>query len=371
MRLLNRHLFFLLLFTAILNAQTEESDLLIFGYFQNTFANETSAQTNTAHTSFVMQQLNLIAQKDLSKNWRAFINLKMLNNFSTEKRWGAYSIEEAWVRYRYNNQFNLKIGLQIPIFNSFNEIKDRTPIVPYVVKPLVYEDSYADVISIEDFIPRQAFLQMYGFYGKNKLKIEYAIYMGNSPNVIKWEDEGIAGLDSSDTIMQGGRFGLRYENLRTGISFTNDQVAGIQAVPHYFIEDSSIQDRVHRIRIGADFSYEIANFDIKAEYIYVGHDEQVEDLNLDKQFYYVTLGYYFDDIWYGYLSYWYDGEKFLPLADVSFEVFTAGASMRFSDRITFKAQYAYVAFNPEIFDPGFIYNSEDFHYFGLAASIFF
>lgn len=361
----------LIFFSVSLSAQTQESDLRIFGYFQNSFAHETEANTQNRHNSFNLQQLNLIAQKDLAENWRAFINLKIINNFSTEKRWGAYSIEEAWLRYRYNNQFNLKLGLQIPIFNSFNEIKDRTPLVPYVIKPLVYEDSYADIIPIEDFVPRQAFLQVYGFYGKNKLKFEYALYLGNSSNISTWSDQYISGIDTSDTIMQGWRMGMRYENLRAGISFTNDQVAGIKALPNYFIEDSSIQDRVHRVRLGADFSYEFANFDFKAEYITVFHDEKVKDLNLNKEFFYATLGYYFDEQWYGYVSYWFDSEKFLPFADLSFEVFTTGASMRFTDRITFKAQYAYVKFSPHIYDPGFFYTSDDFNYYGVAASVYF
>ena len=39
----------------------------------------------------------------------------------------AFNLKEAWVRYLMSGAFNLKLGLQIPIFNHFNEIKNKMP----------------------------------------------------------------------------------------------------------------------------------------------------------------------------------------------------------------------------------------------------
>jgi hypothetical protein len=353
-------------------AQSQESPLRFFGYFQNSFVHEKAAESQKRRNSFSMQQLNLIAQKDISDQWTAFINFQAVNNFSSGKRWGAYSVEEAWLRYRKDNHFNLKLGLQIPIFNSFNEIKNRTPLVPYVTKPLVYEDSYSEVIAISDFVPQNTFVQAYGFHGKGSLKLDYAVYLGNSPNIETEEGHGISGLDTTDSFLFGTRLGLRWENIKFGVSFTSDQAAGINQSPSYFQQDSLINKLVHRIRFGADFSAEIGNFDLKAEVISVSYDENVPDLDLTKSFFYSTLGYHISDKWFAYFSAWYLQEKFLPNADLSFTVGTLGLSYMLNDRITFKIQTASVEFETKIFDSSLgVVPSDDFFNHGVAVSVFF
>ncbi len=353
-------------------AQMDEKPLRFFGYFQNTFVHEKTANSLQRRNSFSMQQLNLIAQKDISEELTAFINFQGVNNFSTGKRWGAFSIEEAWLRWRKGNHFNLKLGLQIPIFNNFNEIKNRTPLVPYVTKPLVYEDSYSETIAISDFVPQSAFVQIYGFQAMGSLKIDYAVYMGNSPNIQSEKDGGISGLDTTDTFLIGTRLGLRLKNLKFGISITNDQTAGVSALPEYFLQDTSINKLVHRIRFGADFSFEIGDFDLKTELISVVYDEKVPDLDLTKEFTYSTIGYYLSEKWYSYISVWHLREKFLPNADLSFTVATLGISYNLNDRVTLKAQTAKIEFESEFFiDSSEFHSEEDFLNHGLAISIFF
>ncbi|KAA3609709.1 MAG: hypothetical protein D8M58_09325 [Calditrichaeota bacterium] len=353
-------------------AQTEESPLRIFGYFQNSFVYEKTSRSQIRRSSFNMQQLNLIAQKDIAESWSAFINFQAVNNFTSVKQWGAFSVEEAWLRFRKGNHFNLKLGLQIPIFNSFNEIKNRTPLVPYVTKPLVYEDSYSEIIAISDFVPQKTFIQAYGFHRVGSIKIDYATYLGNSPNVETWEGNAISGLDTTDTFLFGTRLGFRTKNFKLGVSFTSDQAAGVKFSPKIFLEDSSINKLVHRMRLGADISFEFGNFDFKSEFIRVLYDENIPQLDLTKTFYYATLGYFITDEWYPYFSYWHIREKFLPNADFSFSVPTVGVSYMLNDRITLKAQSALIKFKTKVFtDQYHVGPTADFGNHALAVSVFF
>ncbi len=355
-----------------IHAQTEETPLRFFGYFQNSFVYEKTANSLKRRNSFSMQQLNLIAQKDISETWTAFFNFQAVNNFSTDQRWGAFNIEEAWVRYRIDNHFNLKLGLQIPIFNSFNEIKNRTPLVPYVTKPLVYEDSYSETIAIHDFVPQNTFVQIYGFQGAGSIKIDYAVYLGNSPNINTWQDNGISGLDTTDTFLTGMRLGLRGNNFKLGASFTSDQVTGLNQSPHFFLQDSVINKRVHRMRIGADLSFELGDFDIKAEAIQVLYDDNIPHFNFTKTFFYSTLGYYISEKWFTYISSWHLREKFLPSANIAFTVRTIGVSFMINERITLKAQSASIKFKSTIYDTSYDFGTNiDFFNHGLAISVFF
>ena len=74
--------------------------------------------------------------KDLGENLTALVNAEIFNTLSTSRATGALNLEEAWVRYRAGRAFNVKLGLQIPVFNHLNTIKNRMPVLPYVVRPL-------------------------------------------------------------------------------------------------------------------------------------------------------------------------------------------------------------------------------------------
>ena len=162
-------------------AAAEDDELRVFGYSQNMLrhVNDDMFDSN----SFLLQQLNIFLQKPLGPRWTSFVNLEMVNSYSSFRRWGAFNLEEAWVRYRLNREFNLKLGLQIPIFNNFNEIKSQTPLIPYIIRPLVYESSFNEIILLDEFTPGRAFVQAYGFMPRGEVKIDYALYLGNSPNI--------------------------------------------------------------------------------------------------------------------------------------------------------------------------------------------
>ena len=105
--------------------QSQESPLQTFGYFQVTFRHDDSTEEQDRMNSYSVQQLNLIFQKSFSREWQAFINFEVLNNFSSSRRWGSFDLDEAWVRYRSDQRLTLKVGLHVPVFNHLNEISSR------------------------------------------------------------------------------------------------------------------------------------------------------------------------------------------------------------------------------------------------------
>lgn len=356
--------------------QEQENPLKVFGYFQNSFNQETHDDQKN-YNSFNMQQLNIMFQKELLQDWTAFINFQAVNSFSAERQWGSFSIEEAWIRYRYDNHFNLKLGLQIPVFNRLNEIKNRTPLLPYIVVPLVYQDSFSEDIDIESYVPKRAFFQVYGYWSfYDDFKLDYAAYLGNSPNISRWQDIGNSGQDTTDTILSGGRIGIRYEGLKAGFSYTSDQVANFSAdiegidttnFPEmYEAQRSFIGKLVHRTRIGFDLSFEQGDWLFDAEYIDVLYDDK-SLLDLDKHFYYGTLGYEISDDFFSYLSYWFVKEEYEPVGSFNFRVLTPGLSYNLSERITLKAQYARVLFETN----GAIHTNANFSYYSSAISVYF
>ena len=80
------------------HSQLKEGPLQFFGYYQNAFQVNIS-QIERNSTSFMLQQLNLVAQKDLAPRFRSFVNFEFLNTFEGNLGWGSASLKEAWVRY--------------------------------------------------------------------------------------------------------------------------------------------------------------------------------------------------------------------------------------------------------------------------------
>jgi len=179
---------------AQLYAQPAGLNLKVFGYFQASVWYEQGLDSLDKEKSFGLQQLNLFLQKDLTPNWRMFVNFEFVNSYSSFRNWGAHNLEEAWVSYRRSEQFNLKLGLQVPTFNNLNEIKNRTPVLPYIIRPLAYESSLNEILSLEEFAPAQAFAQAHGFIPARELKLDYAVFVGNSPNINSDPREGQTGV---------------------------------------------------------------------------------------------------------------------------------------------------------------------------------
>ncbi|MCG8607414.1 hypothetical protein MJD09_20835, partial [bacterium] len=295
---------------------------------------------------------------------------------------GAINLEEAWIRYESNEKFSLKVGLLLPIFNHLNEIKNRTPLLPYVIRPLVYETSFSEVIAIEEFTPSRAFVQANGFLPLNEVKLDYAVFIGNSPNINTRGERGQTGVDTTDTIMIGGRIGLRFDELKVGVSATRDNVNVFQGGEAFIQQEvpSSRFTEVVRTRLGVDLSYRLGRLFFEGEFIGVSHDDKTPQISLDKEFFYGTVGYSFTDELLAYGSYWLTRQDFtvlasedppeLGLVDFDVRVPNVGLAFNLNDRITFKGQYARVKLIETV---KFLNLREEgnSNFYSIAASVFF
>lgn len=377
------------------NAQTgREMPLSIFGYFQNSLSHQTESLDESDRNSFNLQQLNLFFQKKISRDWRAFVNFEFINSFSSSRQWGSANLEEAWAAYSPNENFNLKLGLLLPIFNNLNTIKNRTPILPYVIRPLAYETSFQEFIPVEDFAPLRAFVQAYGFLPIRGMKLDYAAYLGNSPNIASLSSESETmqqtGVDTTNTFLVGGRIGLSYfDDLKIGVSMTYDKTNFFEAANQLIFQST---DRlllgterdfgnVPRTRFGGDFSFRYKNFAFESEFIKVRHDEDIQNADLDRDFYYFTLGYRFKEKLFVYASYWdvrldytiasvVKDEVQIFVVDGDIIVPNFGMSYSINDRISIKAHFARVDLAEDI--PFlFLYEEDKFYHLNAAISIFF
>ena len=100
-----------------------------------------------------------------------------------------------------------------------------------------------------------------------------------------------------------------------------------------------------RFRVGQDFQIRWKNFLLEAEGIQVFYDLKVDDLSLNKQFFYGLIGYDVSERLFVYGAYYdlhedsfgYDpanfGESVLPNFDLDVDVSLIGFSYSLSDRI--------------------------------------
>lgn len=320
-------------------------DLDVFGFFQasliqlneeQTFSSRAfgfSAQQTKDLNSFTLQQLNFFFRKELGTDFTSWVNFELTNAYSSTENWGAFSLEEAWIRYHRTNKLILKAGLLIPKFNNLNEVKNRMPYLPYISRPLVYESSVAELLPLHDFVPEQAYLQIYGALPLRTITFDYAIYIGNAESDFINSEPQLTrqtGIDTTDFFMYGGRFGMKWKTLRMGVSTTfdkdNQTDIGLGAV--------------NRTRLGGDLSFSISRLSVEAEIIHVGHDLDRSDMSLDKLFYYGTLLCDFSDCLYGYVSYNRIKDDFRPELRDGLVSYYIGGGYRPIDAFVIKAQYA-------------------------------
>jgi hypothetical protein len=349
-----------------IHAQLAGSDIKVFGYFQASFGYRKDLDSTVENKSFSLQQLNLFLQKELAEKWTIFINFEMVNSFSSFRNWGAHNLEEAWVSYHRNAQFKLKLGLQVPTFNNLNEIKNRTPLLPYIIRPLAYESSFNEIIALDEFVPERAFVQLYGFIPAKDLKIDYAMFLGDSPNINSDPARGQTGVDTTKLFLVGGRLGLRTGNFKLGVSATSDHLNFSRAALAQRYSTSSFK-KVPRLRLGGDFSLNVGKWLWESEFIRVTYDDDIPELNIDKKFYYGTLGFQLTERFLAYGGYWFIGENALPLRDLDIIAPTVGAAFNLSEAIFVKTQYGPVRF--ETSRPAASENRADYYY--LAISVVF
>lgn len=347
-------------------AQSEAGALKVFGYFQAAFGRQKDVDLKIELKTFTLQQLNLFLQKDLAQSWSAFVNFEVVNSYSSLREWGAFSLEEAWINYRRSRQFKLKLGLLTPAFNNLNEIKNRTPLLPYIIRPVIYESSFSENVETEEFVPGRAYVQAYGFIPVGSVKLDYAVYLGNSPNINTDRSRGVTGYDTSRTFLAGGRLGIRNDFFKAGVSATFDEYELQEELAKRLSLPPEHFESIPRLRRGADFSLTSRKWFFESEYIHVSYDFVLPQVDFDKRFFYATLGYHFSERVMAYVSYWDAKENSLPLREQGYQVPTVGATFKFSDDIVWKIQTANAHFdatNPRL--------DATYNYSYLAVSVRF
>lgn len=327
-------------------AQSGSGDLKMFGYFQAALGHQKDVGHERVLNTFTLQQLNLFLQKDVMQSWSAFINFELVNSYSSLRNWGAFSLEEAWVNYRRSKQFQLKLGLLTPAFNNLNEIKNRTPLLPYIIRPVVYESSFSEEVATEDFAPGRAYVQVYGFIPQGAMKWDYAIYLGNSPNINTDPRLGVTGVDTTRSFLVGGRLGMRRGFFKTGVSLAHDNLDAQVLHDTLGVPREKLRS-TPRLRTGADLSFSGVTWLLEAEYIHVSYDAPFTNVDFDQRFFYATLGYRVSERMLAYVSYWDAHARSLPIAEEGFQVPTLGVAYDVNEMIVIKFQTAGVQFERE------------------------
>lgn len=401
-------------------APAQSDGLSIFGYFQSSFQSQTDNDRGITANSFNLNQLNLFLQNDFSGSVTAFVNFEMTNGFTTDKNIGDFRIEEAWIKYTYADWLAVKAGALIPTFNNLNEIKNRTPLLPYVFRPIAYESTIGDIISLEDYVPQKALVQVEGRYPAGDVTLEYAVFAGNNESAYQKQNRASTGatefVTGSDTVsfkMIGGRVGVRYDGIKAGVSVTSDKDfrhrsivpkgfynafdTTLNALGAFPSTDLGTLGDVDRVRLGVDLSVSKFGFTVEGEVIMVtpsltgaqqaeldkvgsaipvvvptpGGPMTVATISqpynnaMDKLFYYGYLGYDVTDQWTVYGGYSYLEEKLEKFFADGMSMTTGGVVYRPMDRVVLKGQYQTFALNNRT------YRKVDYSNYLVAVSVFF
>jgi len=360
---------------AVVHGQAGESDLKVYGYLQASFYAQTSDDNSDRNsTTFTVQQLNVLLQKDLTRRWSTFVDLLFTNSYSSFRNSGSFGIEQAWVRYRRSHYINVKLGLMLPKFNYLNEIRHKMPVLPYIIRPIVYETTFQEDVNIDEYLPQQAYAQAYGYAPAGDYKIDYAGYVGNSSNINRDGDLGPTGVDTTNTFLLGGRVGIRHASFQIGLSATHDKVDFLSGVLPDTLTPSLRFEGISRVRLGGDFRFEFQNLSFESEFISVTYDDGSPEFDVDKKFYYGTLGYLFADRLFAYVSYWWLEEHLaqrqtggFQTAEFTIKIPNGGVAYHVNERITFKGSFARGDRDFSILD----IPEGDFKFYSVAVSVFF
>ena len=241
--------------------------------------------------------------------------------------------------------------------------------------------SFGEFLALEELTPERAFVQTNGFIPVSKSKIDYAFYIGNSPNVNDNPNYTQTGIDTTNTLLYGGRIGFRISDFKLGISATYDKTNAFKNLEPLIGVAEGFLEKVQRMRVGGDLSYDFKSLRFEGEFIKVNYDDDVDELKFDKWFYYYTLGYFIDEEVFLYYSYWLTDEYYnysnptgenldIRSAKVKVIVPTIGLSYHMTERITFKGQFAQVKIHDSQ-EFKVIENQPTENTFSLAVSVFF
>lgn len=361
-------------------AQMTVEPPLVFGYFQNTLSYlDAKNSFQPDYTSFSMQQLNVMMQKELTPQWAAFVNMEFVNSYSSSRMWGEFNLEEAWVRYRITQRLNLKMGLHIPEFNRMNTIKTKMPLLPYIIRPLVYEASVSENVSDNEYVPNHAYVSLYGTVPAGRVTIDHALYAGNSPNTSTIFGGQQSAVDTSKTFLTGGRLGIRTEAIQAGVSGSLDFIDYPAEIRNYIKDSVDIQE-VPRYRFGADLRLSVGPLTFEGEMIKIMYDDDISEIAIDKEFYYATILYDASERLTVYGGYWYTAQDLTDpdVVGLGFELVqlaarqkipVVGAAYQINDRVVAKGQFGRLT--EEIDDERYSGRLANFYYYAIATSVMF
>lgn len=312
---------------------------------------------DTTSSSFALQQMDIFFQNTFDENFSFFSDIEFKLNYSTEKNWGQMNIQEAWVNYSASDYFNVKFGMLFPEFNNLNSVKNRLNLMPYVIRPMVYEQILSKHFNFEDFIPEKAFLQISGFIPIHSYGIEYAAYMGNSEasfysnNDNKNEINYLNGVDTKSLKykLYGGRLGLKKadDKLKFGLSFTHDYDNESDTI-NIFGHKLPVIGNIPRMRLGVDISFDLYGLKVEHETIKVFYydlktdffklQNNNEDVRMGQFFTYTNFLYNFSDNIFAYFNFAQIQDRF---KDLDGENFNFGGGYKLNSNITAKFQYMY------------------------------
>jgi len=345
-------LFLLLSVSAVMFGQSD--DLKIFGYFQNNYTNfnvYTGDNQVLNVNSFLMQQMNLFFQKNFNPEFSAFVDFEFTNSYSSQDSIGGFKIQEAWFKYSPSSLLNVKAGVFIPRFNNFNEIKNRTVLMPYVYRPIAYETYFFSQFGTGEFVPTSANLQVYGDIPVGELRLNYTGFYGNSETNYLNKNTNFwgPGQDPTNYKLVGGRIGAEYDNLQLGASATYDRKNLDKASNGYMISTYNLGN-VARTRVGAYLNYSLKGFELESELIKVYYnlsDAQKQTLatnpfnptSFDKTYYHANLLYNFTDKLGAYVGYDYLKAQDNFFTSQGLKIYNYGVCYKVLDSIILKAQY--------------------------------
>lgn len=334
--------------SGVASGQENALGLDVFGYAQVSFAAIQGTSVVPSSSSFLLQQMDLMLGRQFDSRFSMFADIQFTNSYSSNWNWGVLNLEEGWVKYSAGLGLNVKAGLLIPSFNAMHQIKNRTPLIPYIFRPFVYETAMANIIDFEAFLPMRAYVEVYGRLPIGTLYGEYAVYAGNSDAGFIASEERpfmVSGMDTTKFKLVGARIGVSNSWLRAGASFTSDKENHTNMGIGF----------LRRYRFGGDISVRVEPLTMEGEVIVVrpqmGDQERaiMEMLSssnpligkdFDRLFWYGTLLWDVTEEYFAYGTYAYVQSNENAALSYGLRELSFGGGWRPIEQIVVKAQIA-------------------------------
>lgn len=362
---------FLFMLLPLLGTLYAQSNIDVYGYVQTSYLffnnnydpNPPEGERDYKFHNMGVGQLNLFFTRDFGDNFSAFVNFEFINNYSSDKKFGSFNLQEAYLKWDYRDFLKVKFGMIIPQFNNLFEIYNRTPLLPYLIRPKLYDATSGNLVDIFDILPQKALLQFNGSIPVESVNFEYALFLGNPPNkYISSSDNDLLpgyvayGQSAEKYFSYGARLGLRVGDLRLGVSGSMDK-DNRQNFAKNSNEETANLGNLTRYRIGSDLNFKFGKFELSAEYLLVKTSVPAnlqDSLNawsqldpyaignsFDKTFYYATLQYNISDKLFSYFMYDYLNDKVDPyyFGLDGYYGFHIGGGYYLNDSVILKLQY--------------------------------